>query len=150
MLRACQRIRSIRSWDDLKEYGIRYLTGEACGMSMRLLCDVTSRGRGLIEGFLSAKLVDGSNWNGGSADDPHVASVMLTRAVFNDLAAYILVFTSDRRGETNVAAFKDGGALEYIPSASGLPVSMLGRHYARSTAPGTGLRNQHAMSGRVA
>ena len=143
-----QARRRIQSWDELRPFGIDLLTGEACGLAMRLLCDVTAAGRKLIEGFLSCNLRDDSNWNGGSKDDPHVASVMLTRAVFNDLAAYILVSTC-QRDDTNIAAYAEGGAVEYTGTEY-IPTGLLGRHYRRSAAPGTGLRNEHMASGRVA
>jgi hypothetical protein len=42
-------MKSIRCWDDLSRYGILPLTGEACGLSYRLLCDVTAAGKRIIE-----------------------------------------------------------------------------------------------------
>ena len=38
-------MKSIRRWDDLCAHGIVPLTGEACGLSYRILCDVTARGK---------------------------------------------------------------------------------------------------------
>ena len=38
-------MQTIRSWDDLSAFGIVPLTGEACGLSYRLLCDVTAQGK---------------------------------------------------------------------------------------------------------
>jgi len=141
-----RELRSITCWDDLRAYGIDLLTGEACGLAMRFLCDVTVQGRTLIEGFLSVKLVDDSNWNNGR-HEVNVASVMLPRSIFSDLAAYVLVATRER-SDTSIAAFADGGAVEFTGQHR-MP-SMLGRYYARSSAPGTGLRNQHMATGRVA
>jgi glycyl-tRNA synthetase beta chain len=42
-------MKSIRSWEDLSVYGIVPLTGEACGLSYRILCDVTAAGKKIIE-----------------------------------------------------------------------------------------------------
>ena len=42
-------MKSIRSWDDLSAHGIVPLTGEACGLSYRILCDVTGRGKKIME-----------------------------------------------------------------------------------------------------
>ena len=38
-------MKSIRCWDDLSKHGIIPLTGEACGLSYRILCDVTATGQ---------------------------------------------------------------------------------------------------------
>jgi len=42
-------MKTINCWDDLSRYGIVLLTGEACGLSYRLLCDVTAAGKRVIE-----------------------------------------------------------------------------------------------------
>ncbi len=68
-------MKSIRSWDDLSAHGIVPLTGEACGLSYRILCDVTARGKKTLEKALGvAQLGLQDNWNHGSADDAHVGS----------------------------------------------------------------------------
>jgi hypothetical protein len=68
-------MKSIRSWDDLSAYGIVPLTGEACGLSYRILCDVTARGKKTLEKALSvAQLGLQENWNHGTDSDPHVGS----------------------------------------------------------------------------
>lgn len=46
-------MKTIHSWDDLSKYGIVPLTGEACGLMYRILCDVTARGKRLVEKALS-------------------------------------------------------------------------------------------------
>ena len=82
-------MKSIRCWDDLSAHGIIPLTGEACGLSYRILCDVTARGKKTLEKALSvAQLGLHENWNHGNADDPHVGSVMLAP----DLLPFIGVF----------------------------------------------------------
>ena len=71
-------MKSIRCWDDLSRYGIVPLTGEACGLSYRILCDVTAAGKKIIEKALDvAQLGLRENWNHGNPDDPHVGCVML-------------------------------------------------------------------------
>ena len=82
-------MKSIRCWDDLSAHGIIPLTGEACGLSYRILCDVTAKGKKTLEKAMSiAQLGLHENWNHGSADDPHVGSVMLAP----DLLPFIGVF----------------------------------------------------------
>ena len=71
-------MKSIRCWDDLSAHGIIPLTGEACGLSYRILCDVTSQGKKTLEKSLGvAQLGLHENWNHGSADDPHVGSYVV-------------------------------------------------------------------------
>lgn len=42
-------MKSIRCWDDLSAYGTVPLTGEARGLSYRILCDMTVRGKKTLE-----------------------------------------------------------------------------------------------------
>jgi len=86
--------KSIRSWNDLREYGIDPLTGESCGYSMRLLCDLDQNGVELIREFLGGTMdfIVGSNWNStGATSLPHIASVMLSHELLKPLAAYVLL-----------------------------------------------------------
>ena len=45
-------MKTIRNWSDLRPYGIDCLTGEACGISARALCDLTEDGQKLVREFL--------------------------------------------------------------------------------------------------
>ena len=71
-------MKAVRCFDDLREYGIVPLTGEACGLSCRILCDLTAAGKRIVEKALGVQ-ISAEAWNHGSDDDPHVASVMLTQ-----------------------------------------------------------------------
>ena len=42
-------MKSVHCWNDLEKFGVVLLTGEACGLSYRLLCDVTARGKKTLE-----------------------------------------------------------------------------------------------------
>lgn len=138
--------RSVRSWGDLDQFGIHALTGEACGFAMRALCDVTAQGKALIERFLggTVQIVADSNWNGGSGAGDHVGSVMLPWSILTDLGAFCLAYTGR---DTTVVTLDGGGAMEFDGPAPGYLT--VARYVRRSTAPGTGDRNQHAMSGRI-
>ena len=71
-------MKTISNWQDLAPYGIVFLTGESCGLMYRLLCDLTVPGKKIIEKCLGLHDLGASeNWNQGSDDDPHVASIML-------------------------------------------------------------------------
>ena len=139
----------MNSWDDLREFGIEPLTGEACGLAMRLLCDVTARGKAIIENFLGSRVAieRDSNWNGGSRDDPHVGSVMLPRSIFDDLAAFVLCHTLRGAG---VARLENGAVIAWTGAMPEYRRDRVARYFRRSSAPGTGLRNTHAFSGRTA
>jgi hypothetical protein len=83
---------TVSSLSDLQKFGIEVLTGESCGLGMRLLCDVSSQGKRLIEkclGVESIKLYE--NWNTRSAIGEHVGSIMLSREMFVPLAVFGLL-----------------------------------------------------------
>jgi hypothetical protein len=78
---------SIMRLVDLEQFGVYPLTGESDRLGYRCLCDLDSRGVELMalalglqvpaptEGKTPAGWLD--NWNGGSDEWPHIASVML-------------------------------------------------------------------------
>ena len=71
-------MKTITRWDHLSEFGIVPLTGESCGLGYRMLCDVTAKGKTVLEkcfGIPDLRLPD--NWNQGSEAEPHVGSIML-------------------------------------------------------------------------
>ena len=41
-------MKTVNCWNDLEPYGIVLLTGEACGLCYRLLCDLTEQGRKIL------------------------------------------------------------------------------------------------------
>jgi len=64
-------MKKVSCWNDLVPYGIDPLTGEACGLMWRILCDVTTQGKKTLEkcfGIPSLNLP--GNWNRGDNDDP--------------------------------------------------------------------------------
>lgn len=152
-------MKSIQSWDDLRSYGIDLLTGEACGYAMRYLCDVTAAGAALLGRFFGGHVAikEGSNWNRGSVEDPHVGSIMLTQGVFSDLAAFVLLETTR---DTAIVS-RDGGAVELSAEyferyrkldaerPEGSTFEPLIRRVWRRPTERTVERNEHAMSGRV-
>ena len=79
----------IHCWRDLEAYGIDLLTGESCGYMFRFLCDLTERGKGILEALLDCKLECHENWNSGGGKS--VASIMLTPDMFSSLAVFCLI-----------------------------------------------------------
>ena len=73
------------SWRDLERFGIKSLTGEACGIGIRMLCDLTEDGKKLVESFLRVEC-NAHNWNSGA-----VASVMLPYGILKELTVYCVL-----------------------------------------------------------
>jgi hypothetical protein len=145
-------MKSIHSWDDLSPYGILPLTGEACGLMYRILCDVTARGKKTLEKALAvSELRLEENWNHGSDADPHVGSVMLAREVL----PFVGVFALLEDGCVEVWLTKGNGLVGIEGTDKDQDVERFKRFHAddlvrRFAYAGTaGDRNQHLMSGRV-
>jgi len=145
-------MKSIRCWDDLSKHGIVPLTGEACGLSYRILCDVTATGKKTLEKALSvAQLTLHENWNHGTADDPHVGSVMLPP----DLLSFIGVFALLEDGCREVWLTKGQTVIGMEVEDSPDQVEAFQRFHAKDLvrrfgyAGTVGDRNQHMMTGRV-
>jgi hypothetical protein len=145
-------MKTIRCWEDLSQFGIVPLTGEACGLSYRILCDVTATGKRIIEKALDvAQLKLRENWNQGDSDDPHIGCVMLAP----DLLSFLGVFALLESGCCEVWLTKSKQVVG-IESSDEQDRKDALQHYCgneiarRFAYAGTaGDRNQHAMSGRV-
>jgi hypothetical protein len=136
----------VRSWNDLKNFGIDCLTGEACGLSMRLLCDLTERGQRIVEKLFDVKIQPPEAWNNG--DPPHVGCVMLPLEMFMPLAIFSLLEVGCKE------VFRDGDVLfgiEQDDTEEYLALFHKGHpHLRRYAYSGTaGSRNVHVMSGRT-
>ena len=85
-------MKTIHCWDDLSRFGVVPLTGEACGLMYRILCDVTAKGKRLVEkaiGVAEVRLHE--NWNRGTDTDPHVGSIMLAPELLPFLGVFALL-----------------------------------------------------------
>jgi hypothetical protein len=82
------RIVSLRSYGNLEQYGIYFLTGEACAIGQRLLFDLSEESIRHLERFLggSVKVQEGSNVNHRQGQ---IASVLLPSATVWKLALNI-------------------------------------------------------------
>jgi len=140
-------MKTVSHWDGLREFGIDLLTGEACSLMYRLLCDLTQNGKRIVERCLSVQ-IQSENWNGGSQADPHVASIMLTHEMFVPLAVFALLESGCRE-----VWIKEGAVIGIEPSDTADQVERLKQVYKlQRRFAYHGLfqdRNQHQMSGRV-
>jgi|OpeIllAssembly_1097287.scaffolds.fasta_scaffold01305_2 hypothetical protein len=153
-------MKNLYSWDSLREYGINPLTGESCAYGMRLLCDLTERGAGIIAGYFGLayrpvnELFRG-NWNSNVNGVPAVASVMLPRTMITDLLLYIAFHVE---GSTTVIETPGGSLVvlnpddEFYGAYNAIVSEDEGYRVHRnpaSKAVSRDGRNIHAMSGRV-
>jgi hypothetical protein len=140
----------LRNWNDLKQYGIISLTGEACGLSIRLLCDVTPKGRKYLEEFFGGhiKIETGSEWNHSEGQD---ASIMLPYGMFCEFASFLLIKAGFEVAVVTSEGSVQGMSHEMLKEYEGLSASLFKpRRIVKSTGTATGgTRNVHVMSGRV-
>lgn len=150
---AADRIVRVEGWEDMKQFGIQILTGEACGIGMRMLFDLSEKGCKLLEDFFGSclKFQRGSNWNSKVENEEAVASVMLTVDILPELAAFCLLCSG-----CDAVAVHVVGCNNY--AAVGFKLKPFGK-YLRSTTfeeitavlqlePGTGFRTYHVMGTR--
>jgi len=146
-------MKKVSCWNDLVPYGIDPLTGEACGLMWRILCDVTAKGKKTLEkcfGILSLSLPE--NWNSGDSDDPHVGSIMLAPELLMTIAVFALL----EDGCAEVWKIREEAAvgiepcdnrescIEWIKEFYGT------QHVRRLAYQGTcGDRNRHSITGRI-
>jgi hypothetical protein len=85
-------MKTVSCWNDLRPFGIEPLTGEACGLMWRILFDVTERGRKVVgKCFGVPNIALAEPWNRGTAEEPHVGSIMLTQEALVPLAVFALL-----------------------------------------------------------
>lgn len=163
---------------DLEQFGIRLLTGEACGLAMRGLFDLDKSGAAIVRSFLGVQELK-ENWNSGA-----VASVMLPYSVCEDLFIFAAMYSGrkyvfrggpchgDQWTETTYTGIADDGGdltlrhpvkswradsyaiddedqMVYIRVAIDRGSFYITRSFTKTSHPGDGLNNTHQMSGRT-
>ena len=98
-------MKSIRNIRELEPFGIIPLTGESDQHVYRILCDVTTHGKAILERTLDVNLTLADAWNSGSKDDPHVGSFLLPFEFVPCVAAFALLSDPNI---TEVWLHKDG------------------------------------------
>lgn len=102
---------NINDLNQLKKYGINFLTAESCAYSLRLLLDLNEDGVKIVSRWLGGNVNfrDGSNWNPRVGDKPAVASILLSREAIDNLITFILydvekcyAIQIDRYGQSGV------------------------------------------------
>ncbi len=134
-------MKRISCWNDLTIFGIKPLTGEACGLSYRLLCDVTDAGKRIIEKCFDVGLKLAEPWNSGA-----IGAIMLSPEMLVPLGIFALL----ESGCKEVYA-KGTDLIGIEPDDSQDQVAAMLRGASRRYAyEGTaGSRNRHEFSGRT-
>jgi hypothetical protein len=93
--------KTIRNWEDMKDYGVYHLTGEADPLGRRALVDLSSNGEKLVKCLLGipdeSKLYKNHNSGRGEPDGLAVASISLPYDILADLAVVALVQAGARK-----------------------------------------------------
>lgn len=140
-------MKTVCRWSELEQFGIIVLTGEACSLMYRLLCDLTAQGKRIIERCFSLAIAS-ENWNSGSEDDPHVASIMVTYEMLLPLAVFALLDAGCREvwlTDSAAIGVETGDTEERIEMMKRCqkPTRRFAYHGPYQD------RNQHQMSGRI-
>ena len=145
-------LKTISCWNDLRPYGIDVLTGEACGLSYRFLCDVTEQGRKILARWLSMPELHLSDaWNRGNIADPHVGSILLAPEVLTGISVFALLETGCtecwlcRNGTVFGVELDDPS--EQIAASKRMRADNIVRLFRSQGTAGD--RNVHVMSGRI-
>jgi len=142
-----------QGWNNLQEYGINALTGEADAYSMRLLCDLNQDGVKLMQSFLGDTLTfnEGSNWNAQVNGINSIASVMLPYSILGDLCRFILFHVEQKIYVHEMHSGQFTGTNEKFSEDILQDVKNTYVNYGklRNAQANEGGRNVHAFSGRV-
>jgi len=158
--------------DLYKEAGIKFLTGEACALSMRMLCEVTAETMQRYINYTGIQGIDGYTLPTSRYNDSSRYAVMLTRQSMNDLVIlYLLenneaVYILREPKNSNFQPLNDMmvGSREDLDAFIAANKGMfgyydeefkyihgefydVGRRYTFNENPRRGMNNIHAMSG---
>lgn len=143
--------------ENLKNFGINILTGEACAFGMRYLCDLNRDGVDLLNDFygIGAYKIENQNpfcpnMNSEVGDKPAIASCMISRNTLTDLYKFILftrgweVAVFGKNEWTGMTRESWDEIKEAWPDA--ITVCF---NWKSSSQPSVGSRNIHAWTGRA-
>lgn len=103
-------MKQITKMSELENYGIVPLSGESDAHNFRILCDLTARGKRVIERTLGLEIKPAENWNSGRTSDPHIGSFLLPLEFVPCLAVFALLSDTTIN---EVWLLKEGGAIGF-------------------------------------
>lgn len=144
--------------------GVNPLTGEACAMNMRILCDLNTEGATLIREYLGLP-VDcplSPAWNSSVGGKPAVGSIMIERNAFPGLVHFALLkagfqYVYGRDDSASSSGFNDSdlddypdlqGYIDGTSHSAGFDKGARLYRNPRSAGPSIGTRHIHAFTGR--
>jgi hypothetical protein len=134
----------------LEDYGIIPLTGESDAHMYRYLCDVTRRGKAILDRALGVNITFADSWNVGRKADPHIGSFLFPFELLPPVAVFC--FLQDTT-ICEVWLMKDGSVLgfgvEDVEQKEALRTHYEGE-LRKVFYPMPNDRNVHQMSGRTA
>jgi hypothetical protein len=151
----------IEGWRDMEKYGFIPLSGESCGIGMRRIVDLKPEAVQLINEFLSTEIKTGNNWN---SSDGQVASILMSGALYRNLAVYALLrdghkyvvdvnYADGSIRSDYIAGFRDEASFrEWANRASRFYLDTGRGGYRVYHASGDrvgGMRNLHFWTGRI-
>lgn len=142
-------MKAIHNWKDLQPFGIDALTGESDKHMYRILCDVTQRGKRILERMMDVQLTLHDNWNSGAKDDPHIGSLLIPHEFVPSIAVFCLLSDTS---VTEVWLMKSGSVLGFGVEDVDLKERLRTHHEGELRKVFYPLpcdRNVHAMTGRV-
>jgi hypothetical protein len=103
-------VKTIACLAEMAPYGIVPLTDEPDGLRYRVVCDLTAKGKQLVERALGLSAIQlQPNWDYGTDDEPHVGSMLLSPEIAPILGVYALlddgcyeVWTTKRNGSVGI------------------------------------------------
>jgi hypothetical protein len=165
MIYARKEMTYIRSWDDMKKYGIDLLTGEACAIVYRGLFDLTQQGLDLVTRTIGAcEIKAPSHMNSGA-----IASLLMPYSML-EAVAVIALFDIEKCQHVVLARTVDGdrliigamhGMLEFEATRLGfktiheylnfsyIKLERLLTYPEQRDGVTVGMSNVHQMSGRI-
>lgn len=140
----------IRNWQDLREFGINVLTGEACTLGCRALVDLTENGARNLRNFfgLQSNAQFALNWNSEA-----IGSCFLPWSILPDLSAFLLIqesrCTQVFQYQDSVCGIESHDEVEDVNHWREAAGADLTRTWAPLHGqPANGLSSIHVMSGR--
>lgn len=85
--------KAVNSLQGAEQYGVSALTGEACNMGTRLLCDYSATGRDNLCMYLGMHSLDASsNMNGYVGEEEAIGGIFMTPAMLWEFIAFCVFF----------------------------------------------------------
>ena len=143
----------------LRDYGVKRVTGEACGVGLRMLYDLTPEAAKIMEEMLGGVKIQAAGWSG------EEFSIMLPGMWTDEVLLYFLLTEYEVVVVKSYKSKQDGSCLGQVVQDNILCYNTLDgwnadketlnrrvwdyRAYWRTGTASDGMRNRHEWTGRV-